>query len=466
MAMPGDRADAIRDPVAPSVGALRHTMSRRGAIGSFALAAAAPAAAAVATGCNHTRAPVSARTGEFAGTFDFMVQNFQPTINVLERVIAKLHQQHPGLKITYAPTPFGEMATKHRTSVAAGSGPDGFHTYSSFWRGTDAATVMLALTPILFKRSELEQLFFSNVLDSVWSRRREIYMLPFSDGVGAGMVVYNEPLLAAAGVDPRTFTTLDAVIAAARKLVVRESGTVTRAGWLPGAASSVVPRWILDQGGKFYDEQAFRWTWQTVEAERALQWILDLYNKHAVAWRQPPPGVRDALGEGHAAMHNTGAFAISQYRTSHPDTKLADVPMPGFVTGKPPNYFTGGVSGWSLSPLLKADDAKARIGALLYRELATPDALVDRANEYSGALMARGVYTDPRFKQTRFAASRARFPEQVISKIKLMTMAADPGAVDGFVAKVVAGQLSIKASLAKMQQQFTAQEEERRRTMG
>ena len=226
-------------------------------------------------------------------------------------------------------------------------------------------------------------------------------------------------------------------------------------------------RWIMDQGGRFYDEKTFKWTWQTVEAERALQWILDLHDKHAVAWRQNPPEVSNPLGEQRAAMQIAGAFSLSGYLTSHPDVypKLVDQPMPGFVPGKPPNYYEHEYSGYAITSLLKPDDARARIGAAFYKELLSPDWLIARANEYSGAILAKAVYADPRFKDTTFGSVRAKLPEQIISRMLFMTMAVRPEEAQTEINKVIAGQTGIKAALAELQQQFSAKEEEARRTM-
>jgi ABC-type glycerol-3-phosphate transport system substrate-binding protein len=403
------------------------------------------------------------------GTFDFTVQNFQPTINIIEKAIPAFEQKNPGVKIAYAPVPFGEMATRVKAATAAGTGPDGFHTYTGFWRGTDAANFMLPLTPQLFKRAELDQLFFANVLtNAVWSRKPEIFIMPFAVGVNGSMLLWNSALTGAANVDPKRFATLDDVVAGASRLTVREGPDIKQAGLLPVSQTNLIMRWIVDQGGKFYDEKTYKWTWQTVQAERALQWILDLYDKHAVAWRQNPPGVSNPLGEQRTATTIAGAFSISGYVTSHPEVfpKLVDQPLPAFVPGKTPNYYEHEYSGYALTSLLKPDDGKAKIGAAFYRELLSPDWLIARANEYSGAILAKGVYSDPRFKDTTFGAVRAKLPEQVISKMLFMTMAVRPEEAQAEINKVVAGQTSIKGALSELQQQFQSKEDDARRNMG
>ena len=401
-----------------------------------------------------------------AGGFELISQNWPPLNAIHEQAINGFQQQHPQTTLTLTNVPYGEIATKVSASLAAGAGPDGFFHYSGFWRGVDASAVMRPLTPQLFRRNELERLTYANLLGSVPARNGEVYFLPAFVGMGGAGILYNRSLLSGANIDPASFATLDAVLAGAAKLVVREGATIKRAGLLHAHTPSLIFRWILDQGGRFYDERAFKWQFQTVEAERAVQWLLDLYDKHGVTWRKAPDGVRDALGEGHAAMSMTGPFALSGYVKCFPDVKLEDRPLPGFVPGKAPHYFEPELAGYSLSALLKPDEPKTRIGAAFLRHLLAPDNAVLLANEYSGAILVRGVYEDPRFKDTTFGAARARLPEQIISKIVLIPTGANPYDFGTQINKVVAGELSIRAALAEAQQLFTTQEEEARRNRG
>jgi ABC-type glycerol-3-phosphate transport system substrate-binding protein len=410
---------------------------------------------------------VPARSAELSGPFAFSVQNFQPTINIIERAIPTFQQKHPGVKITYTPLAFSDMAAKAAAEVAAGSGHDGFHTYTGFWRGTDAANVMLPLTPVLFKKPELEQMFFPNVLGAVWSRKPETYIMPFAVGVNGSMLLWNSDLAARSGVDPRAFTSFDQITQGALKLTRKAGPDWQQAGLLPGSTTNLVMRWIIDQGGRFYDEKTFKWTWQTAEAERAVQTLLDFYDKHGVAWKQAPPEVKDALGEQRAAMIIAGAFSLSGYLTSHKDVypKLVDQPLPAYVPGKAPNYYEHEYSGYALSALLKPDDPRARVGAAFYKEMLSPDSLIARANEYSGAILAKAVYADPRFKDTTFGPVRAKLPEQVISRMQFMTMAVRPEEAGQFLTKAVAGETSLKSALSEMQQFFQNREDEARQNM-
>ena len=173
------------------------------------------------------------------------------------------------------------------------------------------------------------------------------------------------------------------------------------------------------------------------------------------------------MGEARAATIIHGAYAISNYVKNYPDVKLVDQPLPAFVAGKTPNYYEHEIAGYALSALLKPDDAKARDrGRLLQRPALARTGPRALANEYSGAILAKSVYADPRFKDTTFGPVRAKLPDQIISRMVLMTMAADPGAFGAHVTRVVNGELSVKAALQDMQQTVHRQEDEARRNMG
>ena len=407
-------------------------------------------------------------SGDLSGTFTFSVQNFQPTINIIDRAIPAFQKKFPNAKITYTPIAFGDMIAKTTAEIAAGSGNDGFHTYTGFWRGKDASSIMLPLTPQLFKKADLDQLFFANVLtNAVWSKKNEVFIMPFASSSNGSMLLWNDEMAKGSGVDPRTINSLDQMVQAGQKLTRKEGANISVAGLLPNSHTNLLMRWIIDQGGKFYDEQTNKWTWTTTEAERALQYIADFYDKYGVAWKTPPAEVKDALGEQRAAMIINGAFSLSGYLTSHPDTykKLVDMPMPAFTPGKTPSYYEHEYSGYAISTLVKPDDVKAKIGAAFYKELLSVDALIGRANEYSGAILAKAVYTDPRFKDTTFGAVRAKLPEQIITKLKFMTMATRPEEGQEFITNVIQGKTSVKQALIEMQQQFQNKEDDAHRNM-
>jgi ABC-type glycerol-3-phosphate transport system substrate-binding protein len=407
---------------------------------------------------------------ELSGTIDIVVQDFGPTVSIHTASIESFKQVAPNVKINYTTVSSGDpMAAKARTTAASGAGPDVIQTYTDYWRGVDAATVFLPLTPQLMSRKEAEQIAVPTLLDSVWSKKREVYVIPQAVGVNGSHLQYNAQFMSAAGIDPKRLTSMDSILEAAVKLVQRNAQDVTRAGLLPTEATTCIYNWILDQGGKFYDEKTNKWSWQTAEAERSFQWLLDLYDKHRVAWRTAPAGTTSAMGQGRAAAQLVGPYSISGLWQQFPEmtNTLLDQPLPAFTAGKSPNYFLTGFSGLTITAALKPDDVKARIGAAyLKHTFSAENRLKTQANDYSGAILNYAVYADPKFKETRYGAIRGQdFVEKVIKRTVIMNPAAMPGPGPQWT-KVLGGELGIKAALAELQQIHQQAEDEALRARG
>jgi ABC-type glycerol-3-phosphate transport system substrate-binding protein len=356
------------------------------------------------------------------------------------------------------------MATKVKTEMAAGTGPEVLHSYSDFWRAVDASAVFMPLTPELFSRDDLAKITFPTLLDSVPSKRKEVYLLPYADGLNGDALLYNPAMLTKLGIDPKGFTTIDDIIAAGAKLTVSQGGDITTEGIWFSDTSDPVRNWILDQGATFYDEQNHQWTWQTSAAEQAMQKVVDVY-KQGTSWVKTPDGVKQPLGEGRAAMEmGAGFYELSGDAKSYPHLELVDMPMPSFVPGKKPHYFQTAISGWALSALLKPGDQKTKASADFLRHMVSPAEAIAKADVYSGAILIQGVYTSPAFKSTTFGPVRGFLPSEVIANTLTLDMAVEPG-FSSQMGKVIAGTMTIQAALADMQQQYSSKEAEARKQM-
>jgi fructooligosaccharide transport system substrate-binding protein len=432
---------------------------------TIAVLPAAGAIGLLSTGCDvGASRPAPAGDG-LAGTFELLTQSGDFINPAQQHAIATFEQQHPQTKISLTPTAFGELPTKIRTAAAAGSGPEGYFHYSHMWRGINASSVMLQLTPQLFRRNELEKLTYGHLLNTVRSKTNEVYFLPTLVGMDGCNLLFHPNILRTANVDPKTFTSMEAVRTAASKLLIRQGDAITRAGLNYNSPYNVISNWILDQGGTIYDEKNRKWTWQTDVAERTIQTLLDEYYARGVAWIDPPPGIGDALANGHVALWINGAFTLFRYATQFPEANIQDMPAPGFAPGKPAHYFQRGIAGYSLSPLLKADDTKAKIGAAFYRHLLSAEGALGIADHYSGAILLKGVYEDPRFKQTKFGPARATYPQQVISRMVVLGYGADDADFATHVTKVIRREVGVKAMLQELQKVATQREEEALRNM-
>jgi hypothetical protein len=121
----------------------------------------------------------------------------------------------------------------------------------------------------------------------------------------------------------------------------------------------------------------------------------------------------------------------------------------------------------SLTAALRPDDVKAKIGVAYMKLLFSEEnRMRTQANDYSGAILNYKLYTDPKFKETKFGAIRGvEFVEKVIKRMVIMSPAASPGPGPQWT-KVLNGELSIKAALAEAQQVHQTAEDEALRSRG
>jgi ABC-type glycerol-3-phosphate transport system substrate-binding protein len=156
--------------------------------------------------------------------------------------------------------------------------------------------------------------------------------------------------------------------------------------------------------------------------------------------------------------------------TNFPDARLWDTPLPSFVAGAAPHYYVPGIAGLSLAASLEPGGSRARIGAALYRLVLSPEGSLVVADNYGGAILSRGLYESPRFKETRFGALRATLAQQVLPRTQMLNLVVpDSTTQPGFraaVTKALSGQVSTKAALAEIQQLFDVKEEAAWRTLG
>jgi ABC-type glycerol-3-phosphate transport system substrate-binding protein len=462
---------AVTATTAASTAAAPVSASQAVSSGTSATTAAASSTSAASSAASSVVAPAPAastqapKAGGQAVNISVLVQNFQPTVDSLKHAVTTFKNVQPQVTVTLVPVDYGDMASKVKIEMAAGTGPEVVQSYSDFWRAVDASSVLLALTPELFSRDELQKIFFPTLLDSVPSKRKEVYLLPSSTGLNGDALLYNPALLTKSGIDPKSLTTIDDIIAAGAKLTVSQGGAITNEGIWFSDTSDPVRNWILDQGATFYDEQNHQWTWQTSAAEQAMQKVVDVYHQ-GTSWVKMPEGVKQPLGEGRAAMEmGAGFYELSGDATSYPHLELADMPMPSFVPGKTPHYFQTAISGWALSALLKPGDEKTKMSAEFLRHIVSPAEAIAKADVYSGAILIQGVYTSPAFKSTQFGPVRANLPSQVIANTLTMDMAVEPG-FSTQMNKVIAGTMTIQAALADMQQSYSSKEAEARKQIG
>ena len=303
---------------------------------------------------------------------------------------------------------------------------------------------------------------FANLFGALWSKSGEVHYIPYAVGLNATVLLYNQSHLATAGIDPRALTTLDAMLSG-RGQADPEGGRRDRprgdAADLPHQPD---PELDPGPGGHVLRREEQQVDVADGPAERAFQWIVDMFDKHGLSWKQNPPGVANPQGRG-AGLDDARPGGLRHLQPGQePPGHEAGRRPPARLRIRQAPLLPAVHRRLLRLPAPPAGRPEGQGGAAFYRQLYTLDSAIDFANDYSGAILIRGMYADPRFKSTTFGPVRATLPETTIARSLTMSNAADPGFMPQ-VNKVLAGELSVKAALAEMQQTFTAAEDEAQR---
>lgn len=125
-----------------------------------------------------------------------------------------------------------------------------------------------------------------------------------------------------------------------RKLVKRERDAVVRAGLMfTGGANNPVYwlSYIVDLGGKWFDNDKQLFTLKTPEAEQTLQFFYDIIWKERLD--DPALGsMSDALARELAALAFQWPEFVPYSRKAFPGLNLGFIVKPGFKLGKPPIF--------------------------------------------------------------------------------------------------------------------------------
>ncbi|MHB0874474.1 MAG: substrate-binding domain-containing protein [Anaerolineae bacterium] len=256
-------------------------------------------------------------------------------------VVSAFQEANPGYTVKVDMSDWGHLGEKLMTSFAGGLAVDMVETGSD-WVGPYAARNQFApLDDIVSSdyQSEIGD-FYPDMVDI--SRYNEKLMaMPYTLDIRT--MCYRKDHFEEVGLDPATGPdTWDDLVTYAIKLVQADgSGNITRAGYALTAASptdALFEYWyLLVQNGT---DVVVPWgSWnpddvklETPEAKEALQFFIDLINKHKVS---PLTGMSTknpdltALSEGIASMQAQGSSIVSNFKRYAPDL------LPVLGVGKP-----------------------------------------------------------------------------------------------------------------------------------
>ena len=255
-------------------------------------------------------------------------------ILAVEAGVEIFQKEYPNINIELTPVPQANLIEKWLPAYKAGNEPDVCVQPNHLFRSVDPAAVLLRLDPDVFTKAEYKRLFFEAMGNPIIGSDGHIYGIPDPDPVdGTGFAV-NIDILEEVGVDYRDLVTWDAIIDAAQKAVKWEDGKMVRAGLQMRHVVSdgnYFTSGILELGGSFYDEKTHTFDFTTPEAERALQFLVDLIRVEEVT----DPEWQPNFFNGSAAMMTNGPahYSAAKQVFNQNATYIMRPPIPGAKKG-------------------------------------------------------------------------------------------------------------------------------------
>ncbi len=308
---------------------------------------------------------------------------FEARVTAMDSLIENFQAANPGITVKTNHFPYADYRTKVAAAIPAGEGPDVVQLFYGWLNDYVDAGLIKPLPTAQFAPSEIDQQFFPMV--QAMKRNGQYMALPTA--VRSLALFYNERLFEEAGIEAPP-ETLDELIETAEKLTkVDGAGNLTQVGLTSGMTAQDHHWWrevLLRQfGGEPYSEDNQMVTYDSEAGQQALQWYVDLAQKHKVTDSTFMDEPQAAFKAGRAGMHIDGSFRIGALNDTR-GLKWGVSELPVGSDGTKSNYS----SYWVNAVTSKAEGEKYE-AALKFMEYITSDEAMQIWLETVGELPAK-----------------------------------------------------------------------------
>ncbi|MEU3518187.1 extracellular solute-binding protein [Streptomyces sp. NPDC006654] len=399
-------------------------------------------AALVATGCGRSAdsgpgKDAPAKIGSGKATGKVVMWSMGDTDPALLSLAKKFEKQNPGVKVQITPIPWASAHDKLTTAIAGGNTPD-MSVVGSTWMAEMASMNAFQATPTTFKSSN----FYAGQWDTT-KYKNTAYGVPFVADTSA--VYYRTDITEKAGIkgplagDREGYIKdLKAIQATAGK---QNPKLRYASGWLIGFNSWLfwVPM-VWQQGGDIYDAKTKKFTFDTPEVAKALQYYASVPQQHLAPTDKEDnvQGFQDGL----LAVYQEAAWAGGAFHKDSPklDGKWKTMPVP---YSKQPAGFAGG------SDLAVFKEAKNPEAAWKFAQFLTEPANLAAYSKATGVLPpSPAAWSEGKLNEDE---TKKAFEEQLkVSKAPpaITTWQQIADAIDSELEKLSLG----KATVAQVQQ--------------
>lgn len=252
-------------------------------------------------------------------------------------LIKDFEKAHPNIKIEHRG--YHDIYKNHEkllTSMVGGNPPDLVSNHDHFvptyayYNGLEPLDMYFELAGL-----DSKEIFYQVLLDAC-TYNGKLYGAPLFSTADA--LLYNRDIFKEEGLDPaKPPKNWDDLLDYAQRLTIRKDGKLIRAGVeLPYGKEETRNRVFLtllwSNGGKLFNEDLSRATFNTEEGIEALQFYVDLFNKYKVCeigWGAEVKHGQEPFLIGKSAMEYAGAFELVFINNYAPELNFKPAVFPG-----------------------------------------------------------------------------------------------------------------------------------------
>jgi multiple sugar transport system substrate-binding protein len=267
-----------------------------------------------------------------------------------DAIIKKFMEQNPNIEVKYETFEYDLFIQTLQTSMPAGTEADVIEMFGTWVCSYANGGRLLQLPDVLMTYSQAQKLFYQAPLDGYYCND-QLYGLPQEFNLENGGVLVNPALFEAHDVPyPPQWTDFASLIADAQKMTEYDGDIMTRAGFNYVTGDGISFAFfaaILQQGGSYFAEDGMHFNFDTPEARRAVQLLVDMAQKDKVVdpvlFNDESNWVGDSFFAGNVAIGFVGSWAAGEGMINYPDMVFDYVGIPPYFGTE--NRFAAD-SGW------------------------------------------------------------------------------------------------------------------------
>ena len=255
-----------------------------------------------------------------------------------QNLIDKFMQQNPNIQVKYETFEYDQYIQNLQTSMAAGTEADVIEMFGTWVCDYALSGRLMEIPADVMTYEQAAQTYFKAPLDGYYCGGK-LYGLPQEFNLENGGALVNPALFEKHNVPyPPKWNTFADMIADAKKMTeLDSSGKMAVAGFSPVTADGLpftLLGAILEQGGTFFAADGKHFNFDTPEARKAIQLLVDLAQKDKVVdpviYNDTTNPVSTSFFTGNIAIGFVGSWAAGTGVSEYPDMKFGYVEIPPY----------------------------------------------------------------------------------------------------------------------------------------